>query len=404
MRLSTNTIYDLSMTAILQQQSRVAQVRQQLATGEKIVTPADDPRAAAQALVVSQSIAVNEQFAASRSTAKRNLSAEENELDSVTLALTAVKPLLVQAGNGALSDADLNSLATELQGIYNQILGSANAQDGNGRYIFAGFEGETIPFTGAQGSVTYQGDMGRRELQVDGSRLMPINDPGTAVFTSVTDSAQYVGTANASNTGTGVFADLNVTDSAGTTYGNSFSVSFAGTPGNLTYTVTNTTTGTVAAAQSYEPGKPIALGNSMSVTIEDAPVAGDSFVFAQDRPQDNNILNTIAGVIEQLKVGSSSPQETAALQNVVNSAHRKLDNSLDNVLTVRASLGARLNELDALDNVGASRALNYGQTLSSLQDLDWAKAASEYALAKVALQMSRKTFLDIQKLSMFNLM
>ena len=70
----------------------------------------------------------------------------------------------------------------------------------------------------------------------------------------------------------------------------------------------------------------------------------------------------------------------------MNSAHRKVSNSLDNVLTVRASLGSRLNELDTLDTVGDARSLNYDTTRSQLEDLDYMSAYSEYSLAQVALQ------------------
>ena len=73
MRLSTNSIYSMSMQSIMRQQGKVAEVGQQLASGKKIVTPADDPRAASQALVVSQASAVNDQFEASRTAARRSM-------------------------------------------------------------------------------------------------------------------------------------------------------------------------------------------------------------------------------------------------------------------------------------------------------------------------------------------
>jgi flagellar hook-associated protein 3 FlgL len=404
MRLSTNSIYSMSMQSILRQQSKVADVGQQLASGKKIVTPADDPRAASQALVVSQASAVNAQFEASRTAARRSLSTEEAELDQVTSALQATTPLLVKAGNGTLSDADRNSIATELEGIYSQLLGSANAQDGNGRYIFAGHDGDTRPFVEEAGGVRYQGDEGLQKLRVDASRMMATNDTGTAVFSSVTDSAQYVATAEAGNTGTGVFTALNVADSSADDYGDGFSVSFSDDGGQTRYTVTNTTTGdTVTADQPYTAGEPIEVGESMRVSFKGAPEAGDSFVVARDRAEDNNILDTIAGVIDTLKNGTGTPVADAKLTNTLNSAHRKVANSLDNVLTVRASLGSRLNELDTLDTVGESRALNYETTRSQLEDLDYVSAISEYSLAQVALQFSQQTFTDIQKLSMFNI-
>lgn len=284
------------------------------------------------------------------------------------------------------------------------MLGSANAQDGNGRYLFAGHDVETRPFVEAgAGQVSYAGDQGRQEIQVDASRLMPVNDTGTAVFASVTDSAQYVATAGAENSGTGVFSVINVANASAADYGHEFSIQFAGSGDGATYSVIDTNTGdTLVDDQPFTAGKPIALGDSMSITLKGAPADGDNFTVARGREEDNNIINTIAGVIDRLKNGTEAPSDEAALGNTINSAHRKLANSLDNVLTVRASLGARMNELDTLDIVGESRAFNYENTRSQLEDLDYAPAISEYSLAKVALQFSQQTFADIQKLSMFN--
>lgn len=414
MRLSTSTIFDMSMRSVLQQQSHLAHVRQQLASGERILTPADDPRAAAQALVVSQSLAVNGQFAANRATARNQLAAEAVELESVTHALQAAKPLLVQAASGALNGADLHAIAAELKGVYTQLLSSANARDGNGNYLFSGFKVHGKAFTGTMGSVSYSGGTRVQQLQVDGSRLMSINDTGKAVFASVTDSASYVASAGGGNTGTAVFSGIHVTDpalaAAGDDYRLTFtSISAAGsepTTYTVGYQIDNVTTGTsTTVTQSYDiPGAALTIAiGGVSVDFEGVPDAGDSFYIAQDRPADNNILNTLAGIIEQLKAGVATPQRQAALRNALNSAQQKLGNALDNVLTIRASVGSRLQELDALDDIGASRKLNYQRTLSGLRDLDYARAASEYAMARVALQMSQKTFLDIQKLSIFKL-
>jgi len=103
-----------------------------------------------------------------------------------------------------------------------------------------------------------------------------------------------------------------------------------------------------------------------------------------------------------------NPADTSAkkadLRNTLNTAMRDLDNSLDNVLTVRASAGARLNELDVIDSVGSNRMLNYDQTLSDLVDLDYTEAISEYSLRQIGMQASQKAFVDIKGLSLFNYM
>ncbi len=51
----------------------------------------------------------------------------------------------MQAGNGTLSDADRASLATTIQSSYDQLVGIANSDDGNGQYLFAGFKSGSRP-------------------------------------------------------------------------------------------------------------------------------------------------------------------------------------------------------------------------------------------------------------------
>ena len=108
--------------------------------------------------------------------------------------------------------------------------------------------------------------------------------------------------------------------------------------------------------------------------------------------------------IRVLETPAENDTQKAALRNTLNTSMRELDNSLDNVLTVRASAGARLNELDVIDAVGNNRMLNYEQTLSDLVDLDYADAISEYSLRQVGLQAAQKAFVDIKGMSLFDFM
>ena len=74
----------------------------------------------------------------------------------------------------------------------------------------------------------------------------------------------------------------------------------------------------------------------------------------------------------------------------------------DNVLTVRSSVGSRLQELDALDVTGDSRTLFDKSYLSDLQDLDYASAIAEFYQRQSALQASQQTFVKIQQIALFN--
>ena len=79
-----------------------------------------------------------------------------------------------------------------------------------------------------------------------------------------------------------------------------------------------------------------------------------------------------------------------------------LDRGLDKVLTVRASLGSRMNEVDSLQTVGTDLGLSFKATLSQLQDVDYNKGISDLNQQQLSLTAAQKTFQQISGLSLFN--
>lgn len=404
MRLSTQTLHALRTQSILDQQAQISKVGEQLATGKRIVKPSDDPSGAAHLLGLQQASDINAQYADNRATAERQLSAEEGQLNTVTDALGSAKQLLVHAATGTLSNADRNSLADQLEGVYGQLLASANAKDGSGNYIFAGYKTNTAPFD-ESGDHAYHGDEGQREVQVDGSRQMKINDPGDDVFAATTANAKYVATAGSDNKGSATYHDLDLVSAKADDYGDTFSVKFSGSGDDVTYSVTDTTTGdTLVNGAAYQPGQSIALGDSLETRIKGEPDDGDTFTFAKGRGQDDNILDAISDMVGVLRDPVDDGSDQARLTNSVNRANRQVDNSLDNVLSVRSRLGSRLGELDNLDNLGEDRNVNYARNISSVRDVDMVSAISNFSLDKVALQAAQQTFLSVQQMSLFNML
>lgn len=184
MRISTSMMFERSQNAMQSRQSDLSKVGEQVASGKRVVSPSDDPRAASQALIVKQDQAVQEQFKSGRTSANSTLSLQENTLNSVSDLLVSAKGLIVKGGNGTYTDSDRASVATELEGLYNQMLGLANTRDSSGQYMFAGSKGDVKPFeTAADGTVeAYAGDTQPLNIQVDASRSMNVNAAGSEVF------------------------------------------------------------------------------------------------------------------------------------------------------------------------------------------------------------------------------
>lgn len=187
MRVSTLMMYQQNMRGITSSQSEWLKYGEQMSTGKRVNRASDDPVAASQAVVLSQAQAQNSQFATARTFATQRVSMEENTLAQVTTAIQSAQEKIVYAGNGTLSDDDRASLATDLQGIRDQLLNLANSQDGNGRYIFAGYKTDTAPFTDGG---TYVGGSANVAQQVDASRSMVIGHTGDKIFDSLTSNAK----------------------------------------------------------------------------------------------------------------------------------------------------------------------------------------------------------------------
>ncbi|SFN17807.1 flagellar hook-associated protein FlgL [Variovorax sp. OV329] len=400
MRISTQTFYDQGQSAMGSQQLALFRIQQKVATGRNILSPSDDPVGAARALNVSQSLSEGSQYAASRTQAMGLLSREDDTLQSVATVLQNVKAQIVAAGNGTMSDADRASLATTIQSQLDQLVGMANTDDGNGQFLFAGFKSTNAPFAAqAGGGYQYLGDQGQRLMQVDVARQMPATDDGRSIFLSVQGGAGYVTSAPSSNTGTGVFSAVGVTDATAADYGKDFSISFAG--GN--YTVqTKETPPTTVATGAYTAGSPISFGG-VQISVTGAPADGDSFDVSTAR----NAGTDVFAAMEQLVTALRQPLEgggdkaRADLLNALSTANVKITNAHDNVLTVRSSVGSRMNELDQLDSDGEARKLIDKSYLSEIEDLDYYSALSEFTQRQTSLQAAQQTFVSLSGLALF---
>lgn len=225
MRVSSSTIFDNNVATLNQQQARLLQTQQQVSTGRRILTAADDPVAAARALAVTQSDAMNTQYAANRTTAQHTLSLAESTLQSVTSLLQDVKTVAVSAGNGSLNNSDRQTIATGLSGRLQELIGLANSTDGAGNYLFSGFQSGTQPFVNVAGVMTYNGDDGQRLVQASASRQVASSESGADIFMRVKNgNGTFVTQAGTTNTGSGVISTGSAT---GAVTGDRYTVAFS---------------------------------------------------------------------------------------------------------------------------------------------------------------------------------
>lgn len=409
MRISSSLMYQIALGQFSRKEAQQVQLFEQISTGLRVVRPGDDPLAAAQAVRTSQNLELNERFAANRQVAKHNMGETSQMLDATVNTLQDVTTRLVEVGNGIYSETDQRALAKVLKESYDRLLNQANARDGNGVYMFSGHRGDVAPFqTDSDGWVSgaYQGDEGKRLIQVDQTRQMPTAESAVNIFARANPGDRsYAASSAPGNQGTATFSSPAVTSQDGEHVGKTLRIAFEADPaaGGVRYVVTDANQ-TVLDSGPYdaETGLNLSVGG-LSLAIQGQPAEGDSFTLEPMAQADMDVFSTLRRTIDALEsLDKNDPVSVANFRNVVGEAQRKLGSVYDNVLTVQASLGARMNELSALDTVGSARGLSYAKQLDNLVGLNEFAAYSQQIYYQNALEASMLAFQRIQSLGLFN--
>lgn len=398
MRVATSQMVSSGLALMLRQQREIVHLRDQLATGRRLLSPADDPPAAARVLDLDATMQRIEQFKTNGDVATSRLEQAESVLAGITDTVQRVRELAVRAGNTHLTNADRRFVAAEVRQHLGGLIASANARDANGEYLFAGYQTRAVPFTrDPAGSVVYNGDQGTRLLQIGAERFIADREPGDHVFMAIRNgNGIFVAAPKAGNVGTGVIAPGSVVDAAAY-QPHAFRIVFT-TPDTFDV-IDDTIATTVLAGQTYVEGTTITF-NGIETRIEGAPAAGDEFTVA---PSDNqSLFATVAALAATLEAPADTPQAEAALAQGIARALVDLDQAVENLLATRATIGARLKAVDDQRQVNDDLELQLASVRSRLADLDPVEAAVRLSAEANALAAAQQAFVRTQGLSLFN--
>lgn len=363
MRVSSQLLYNSGINGISRLQTSLYNLQNQASTGRKIVTPQDDPVGAAQALVVTQSSQVNELYLKNQSDADSKLSLLDSTLGGVGDELQNIYERAVAAGNGAYSAADRAAIATELQEKLSNLQALANTQDGMGRFVFAGFQSTTKPFT-VSANTAQTSDTSVTFLYVE-----PANPP----------------------------------------YKTPYSEGGASTPANSYMSYSGDDGAQILQVSSSQYMKTNATGSEVFMSVQNSSggATGQSIFDAVQ-----NMIVNLQAARPAITIPTTDPnyatavtenaQYTQALNDQYAQALGDIGAAIENVSRIRASVGGRLTALQTMTNTGEDRALQYSTQLSNLEDLDYAKALTQVSQQKLQLEAAQSTYTTTAQLSLFN--
>lgn len=205
MRVNPNPMPDLlAALAMTQQQQQTALI--QLATGQRINHPSDDPAGAASVIQIHDRSSQADAFLSSIGNVRGQLQTADSTLSSVVQVLERAITLGTEGANGTLSDSDRAAAATEVSGIRDQAISLANASY-QGTFLFAG-TAQKQPFVAddtVPSGVRYDGNLGVNQVAIGNGYPLNINQPGSQIFSSaagdVFQSLQDLITSLESNSG-----------------------------------------------------------------------------------------------------------------------------------------------------------------------------------------------------------
>ncbi|HSW12946.1 MAG TPA: flagellar hook-associated protein FlgL [Solimonas sp.] len=393
MRVSTSMLAQGAVGQLQRQQAALAKTQLQMATGQRLTSAADDPSGAASAVGLDHAQAQFQRYQGSIDAARHRLGLEENVLADSGQLLQRVRELAIQLNSGTQSAQTRGVIATELRGLREQLLGYANSDDGQGRYLFAGSQDGSAPFAG-NGTVSYAGDQQQRLLQVTNSRTVADTDPGSEVFQRLRDgNGTFTVAADSANTGVARLSGARVTDLS-LWDGGSYTLGF--NAGN--YEIRDAGNAVVTSG-AYSEGQVLSF-RGIDLTLSGAPADGDRFSIGASSQQD------VFAQIEQLARIAETPFDTAAQraqnQTAIHQSLASLDAATLHLTDVRAAVGNRLAVLDDAESQNGAQEVEVATALSNIRDLDYAEAATRLSQQLTALQAAQQTFARVQGLSLFD--
>ncbi|WP_341938718.1 flagellar hook-associated protein FlgL [Marinimicrobium sp. C2-29] len=286
MRVSTSQIYNIADVGMRNAQSAVNKTSEQISTGKRVLSPADDPVAATSILRLNQELGRLEQYDKNINAAENALEQEEVALDSIVNLVQRMKELGVRAGNtGVLTPEDYQSIAAEVDTRIEELMNLQNTRNSSGQYIFAGHQGDKAPFSAdGGGNFSYHGDEGQMRIQVSNSVNVPVGDSGKRLFVDIPSGHNTFNTRASSANQANPPAEISVgeivdQEAYDEFYPGDMKITFNApetlTPPRANYTITDDKGRVLVANEPHDQSDPIEI-NGVRFQVTGQPYAGEA--------------------------------------------------------------------------------------------------------------------------------
>ena len=402
MRIPTVTQFQTQIQLMNAQMLQIQTLQAQAETGSKIQNSSDDPVLASQIKAVDDYISSLGNYTINGTLAQNRYSLFSSSLETGIDVMDNVRELTQAAQNDTLNNSDRVNLANELQSDLERMLAIANTQDGNGNYIFSGYNSNVPAFVQQGGMYQYQGGSEATSVYISPTITTTYNESGNDVFGKIClGNGEFTVTIPGTNTGTGVSSAGSIL-STSAYVSDTYTISYVtNSAGNLAYKVVGANSGQVipappatvpADAPDYEAGADLTF-NGLTVTISGRPNAGDSFQITPSTSQ--NMFNTLQNMINTLRTPINNAAEQAVFHQNMTQSSASLYQVTDQLRSYLSGVGSRSATVDSQVKTNNETITNQKIILGQLADADMAAVTSSLMQQNVELEATQQIYIKI---------
>ncbi len=318
MRVTNNMLINNLMRNLNSNYTKMDRIQQQLTTGRKFQLPSDDPIGVSKSLKFHTDISIIKQHKRNLNDARSWLQVTEDAVAEIGDIFQRVRELTVQTANGTNTNEDLIQTSAEIKQLKEHLIKVGNSTYA-GRYIFSGFKTD-LPL-----------------LDDEGNYKLTNYDEVTT-FTNPPADTQELQNSELINYNTGVSDNVTI---------NTIGIKIFGI---------------------LDPSGDMDITNFNAYTVNGYDVV-DADKEAIGTNADKSYLTSLFDLINN----AMNVDDKDTLQECIT----KLDKSMENLLSVRADIGAKMSRLELTEKRLDSQHTSFTELLSENEDVNMAEIIME---------------------------
>ena len=399
MKISSSLLFDQATKNIQTAQSDVSRSRERIASGKSLVRASDDTSKVRSIEILKSQQRKVESYDKSMNFLMDRYKLEESVLGSASDILIRLKDLAIQAANDSFSSSDRDIIAIEVESLRDELLAISNTRDVEGNFVFSGSKSDTKPFLidNSTGVVEYAGDNRRLLTAVSDSRTLESNTDGTQVFQPVTRTSTTFDLGGINDAGN---YNFRVGDSV---------IEFdVVTPISVSALKTSIESALINSAISSNVTVELINGEpKVELTLTGQAGVALSGIDVTQNDGDSTPVNVVIkdasanGVDFFTMLADFHGALKSDVRSDIGRAISELTSAQENIAGSLGLIGSKLNTIERQQDINADLGLRVDQMLSNEEDLDYAKAVTQFNAELVRLEATQASFAKIAQLSLF---